>query len=255
MSQQKYNKLAGKHVLIIGGTSGIGYCVAEASLESGASVIISSSSSSRVSSTISKLEASYPGSKVTGYSCDLSKPSLEQDIEQLFKSVGKVDHIVFTAGDKLAAMPVQETTLEKIHAAGQIRFAAPLLVAKVGSRYMEKGPNSSIVLTTGSVAEHPIPNWSVVAGYGAALHGMTRNLAIDLKPIRVNLVSPGGLKTELWKDMSSEEQEKMYKDWAERNPTGRAGTPEEVAEAYLYLLKDSNVTGRVVHSDSGALLV
>lgn len=192
---------------------------------------------------------------MSGYACDLSKPTLEQDIEGLFKQVGKIDHIVFTAGDKLAAMPLQEITLEKIHAAGQIRFAAPLLVAKIGSKYLEKSSNTSIILTTGSVAERPIPNWSVVCGYAAALHGLTRNLAIDLKPIRVNLVSPGGLTTELWKDMKNEQKEKMYKGWAETNPTGHAGTPEEVAEAYLWLMKDSNVTGRIAASDSGHLLI
>jgi NAD(P)-dependent dehydrogenase (short-subunit alcohol dehydrogenase family) len=122
---------------------------------------------------------------------------LEQDVQELFKKVGKVDHIVFTAGDKLAAMPIQEITLENIQRAGQIRFAAPLIVAKIGSQYLEKSSGSSITLTTGSVAERPLPNWSVVAGYASALHGLTRNLAIDLKPIRVNVVSPGGLKTDL----------------------------------------------------------
>lgn len=77
----------------------------------------------------------------------------------------------------------------------------------------------------------------MVSGYAAGLHGRTRNLALDLKLIRVNLVSPGGLDTELWKDMEKDEREKMYKGWAERNPTGHAGMAEEVAEAYLWLMK------------------
>jgi len=255
MTQQKYNKLLGKHVLVIGGTSGIGFSVAEAILESGGFVTISSSSTTRVQSSISKLQSSYPSGKITGFVCDLSKPSIEADIEELFKQTGKVDHIVFTAGDKLAAMPVQEITLEGIQKAGQIRFAAPLLVAKVGSKYLNQSSDSSIILTTGSVAEHPIPNWSVVAGYAAGLHGMTRNLALDLKPIRVNLISPGGLDTELWKDMGEKEKREMFKAWEEKFPTGHVGRPEEVAEAYLWLLKDSNVTGRVAASDSGAMLV
>jgi NAD(P)-dependent dehydrogenase (short-subunit alcohol dehydrogenase family) len=234
--------------------TGIGYSVSEAVIESGSSVTISSSSPDRVKSAVSKLQTSYPSAKVTGQVCDLSKPTVEQDIEALFEKVGKVDHIVFTAGDKLAALSIQEITLEAIHKAGQIRFAAPLLVAKIGSKYLNQDSSSSIVLTTGSVAENPIPNWSVVAGYAAALHGLTRNLAIDLKPIRVNLVSPGGLQTELWKDMNEGAKAKMYEGWAKTNPTGHAGTPEEVAEAYLWLMKDSNVTGQVATSDSGAHL-
>ena len=94
-----------------------------------------------------------------------------------------------------------------------------------------------------------------MASYASGLHGMTRGLALDLKPIRVNLVSPGGLETELWGHMSETEREKMYKGWAERNPTAHTGKAEEVAEAYLWLMKDTNVTGRVAASDSGALLV
>jgi NAD(P)-dependent dehydrogenase (short-subunit alcohol dehydrogenase family) len=121
---------------------------------------------------------------------------VEQDLEALFKQTGKVDHIVFTAGDKLATVSIHNSTYESILRAGQVRFFAPLLVAKVGSKYLNPGPESSIVLTTGAVAEHPLPNWTVVASYAAGLHGMTRNLALDLKPIRVNLVSPGAFDTE-----------------------------------------------------------
>jgi len=254
-SQQKYNKLAGKHVLVIGGTSGIGFAVAEASIESGASVTISSSSTARVESSIQALQKSYPSSKVQGFACDLSKPTLEKDIEALFEKTGTVDHIIFTAGDKLAITPLQGISYESILAAGQVRFFAPILVAKIGSKYLTKGPTSSIILTTGTVADRPISDWSVVAGYAAALHGLTRNLALDLKPVRVNCISPGAVDTELWKDMSEQQKGGMFKIIAEKVPTAHVGKPEEVAEAYLWLMKDTNVTGIVAYSDSGARLV
>jgi len=152
----------------------------------------------------------------------------------------------------LATTPIQKSTLESITQDGQIRFFAPLLVTKVGSRYLSVGPEASIVFTTSSVAEHPISNWSVVASDAAGLHGMTRNLALDLKPIRVNLVSPGLLDTELWKDMSKEARDGMYTASAGKHPTGRVG---DVAEAYLRLMKDLNVTSTVVASDSGGKVV
>ncbi|KAN0089225.1 NAD(P)-binding protein [Hyaloscypha variabilis] len=257
MSTQKYNKLAGKHVLVIGGTSGIGYAVAEACLESSARVTISSSSHSRVSSSLKSLTDAYPSNetRVFGHVCDLSNPTVEKDIEKLFEACGKVDHIVFTAGDKLATIPLQDATYENIVRAGQLRFIAPLLVAKIGSRYLNPGPASSIVLTTGSVAEKPIPRWSIVASYAAGLHGMVRNLAIDMKPVRVNLVSSGVVDTELWKEMNEGDKANMFRNIEGRVPTGHVGKPEEVAEAYLWLMKDSNVTGFVACSDSGWKLV
>ena len=104
-----------------------------------------------------------------------------------------------------------------------MRFIAPLLVAKVGSRYLKRGVESSIVFTTGSVAEKPIPGWSVVASYAAGLHGMVRNLAVDLKPVRVNLVSPGPVDTALWKGMKDGEKEGMFKEISGKMPTGHVG--------------------------------
>ena len=104
--QQKYTaKLHDANILIIGGSSGIGYGVAEAGLENGASVIISSSSESRVASAVQKLQSAYPSrvSAVRGYACDLGDAStVDANVAKLFKAVGTVDHIVYTAGDALA---------------------------------------------------------------------------------------------------------------------------------------------------------
>lgn len=84
---------------------------------------------------------------------------------------------------------------------------------------------------------------------------MTRNLALDLKPIRVNLVSPGAVDTELWNGFSKEQKEGMFRGIEKSVLTGRVGRAEDVAEQYLCLLRDENVTGSVVHSDSGHALI
>lgn len=85
---------------------------------------------------------------------------------------------------------------------------------------------------------------------------MARNLAVDLKPIRVNVVSPGIVDTPLWDGpLTPEQKEGMFKAYAAKLPTGRVANAEDIAEAYIYLMKDGNATGRVVTTDSGALLV
>ena len=208
---------------------GIGYAVAEASLASSARVTISSSSHTKVANSLKALQVAFPSlapGTVRGHVCNLAKATCENDITILFQVCGHVDHIVFTAGDPLATVPIADATWEKIVQAGQVRFIAPLLVAKIGSKYMTSSPESSIVLTTGSVSERPIKDWSIVAGYAAGLHGMTRNLALDLKPIRVNLVSPGAVDTELWGGMKSEDKEKMFTNIAGKVPTGKVGRRE-----------------------------
>jgi NAD(P)-dependent dehydrogenase (short-subunit alcohol dehydrogenase family) len=191
------SKLSGSRILIIGGSSGIGFSVAEACIEHGAHVAISSSNPQRVQSAVSRLQSTYPASSshIHGLTVDLSSPStLESELEnvltasaQKLGSNGKLDHIVFTAGDALATIPLSDMSYENMVAAGQIRFFAPLLLAKYIPKYLESSYKSSYTITTGSISERPIANWSVVASYATGLHGMVRNLALDLKPVRVSL--------------------------------------------------------------------
>lgn len=257
-SKKYTSKLSGARVLIIGGSGGIGYCVAEALLECDASVIISSSQESRVKSSIETLLKSYPSAqgRISGHACDLSSPAMEENIETLFSQTGTVDHIICTAGDRLATLPIEEVTLESIQKAGMVRFFAPLLVAKYAPRYLSGGPVSSLTLTTGSVSEKPIAGWSVIASYVAGLHGMIRNLALDLAPIRVNLVSPGFVDTAFWDgSFNSKEDFEAFKNaQAQRSTTGEVGKPQDIAEAYMYLLRDWNCSGSVISTNSGALL-
>ncbi|KAH8821289.1 hypothetical protein F5884DRAFT_850524 [Xylogone sp. PMI_703] len=254
MPPPKFQRLVDKHVLVIGGTSGIGYGVAEASLASGARVTISSSSSTRVDAKVGALRASYPSTSVAGFPCNLAKPTLENDLEALFEKVGKVDHIVFTACDQLELIPWQNLTLEDYKKAGQMRLFAQFFVAKIGLRYLNPGPDSSIIFTSGTSSEKPSPGWAMVASYAAALKGLTRNLAVDLKPIRVNCVSPGYVETELWHNLDKEATEAVFENLRKTLPTGSVGQPEQVAEAYLWLMKDSNVTGSVAETNAGMKL-
>ncbi|KAG7009560.1 hypothetical protein G7Y79_00002g006750 [Physcia stellaris] len=201
---QKYtNKLANARVLIIGGTSGIGFCVAEACLEAGCHVTISSSQPTRINSSISRLLTSYPSAKsrLTGHACDLASPDVEANIEALFSKLGTLDHIVFTAGDKLSTTPLSDVTLQNIHQFNQVRHFAPLLVAKHALAHFAPGPSSSFTLTTGTASERPVPGWINPAAFTAATHSTTRALALNMKPVRVNLISPGAVETELWDAM------------------------------------------------------
>lgn len=248
-------KLSSPRILVFGGTSGIGFCIAEAALEHGASVVISGSRAPKLSTAIERLKTSYPDfvDRVTGHTCDLSDASaLEQNIKSLFQSIdAPINHIAFTAGDAISVTPVSEATVENIQAAGVVRFLAPLMLAKVAPAYMPSSPDSSITLTSGSNTTKPSPGWTILAAWGAGIEGMGRGLAVDLAPVRVNVVSPGAVNTELFDGMPEEAIESFRK----ATKTGRVGRPEDVAEAYLYCMRDGFVTGTLVSSDGGRLLV
>ena len=168
--------------------------------------------------------------------------------------MGTVDHVVFIAGGHLAIHPIAEVGFQFIEKAGMVRFFAPLLVAKYATRPLTPGPASSITLTTGSVSERPEAGWAVVNSLATGVHGMARGLALDLAPIRVNAVSPGGAATPLWDSMSKEQRKKLQERLGKGTCTGMIGGVEDVAEAYLLLTKGHNVTGSVISTDGGALL-
>ncbi|KAI2634961.1 NAD(P)-binding protein [Hypomontagnella submonticulosa] len=258
----KFNKLAGKHVLVIGGSKGIGLGVVEASLDAGARVTLSGSAAKSTDAALAQVKASYPTGPVIGIPCDLSKDSVEQDLEALFTQAKAaqgqdIDHVVVTAGDPLVVMPVPEITLEKIRRAARLRFEVPVLIGKVAFKHLRKTRDCSLTITTGGIADQPAPGWSVVAFTGAGLTGLARGLALDMKPIRVNAVEPGAVDTPLWTSMGLSEEQKAaeMKKWGEKLPTGQVGQVEDVAEAYVYLMKDGNCTGEILKTRGGAHLI
>ncbi|OQV06434.1 hypothetical protein CLAIMM_10996 [Cladophialophora immunda] len=264
MATLKYaNKLANTAVLIIGGTSGLGFGLAEALLEHHvAHLYISSSRQQKIDSAVSRLRSAYPDSQttITGLACNLGDEArLEANIKALFAQIGRnhLDHVVFTAGDPLAAKPFAEVDFAFMKQAGMVRFFAPFFVAKEAVPYLTPGPASSITLTTGSVSEKPRPNWAVVASYASGLYGMTRSLALELKPVRVNLISPGAVDTELWEaSLGDKDRVKAALEGMKAHvATGEVGKVEDVVEAFLYVLKDKNVTGTCIRSDGGVFLM
>ncbi|KAF2851318.1 short-chain dehydrogenase/reductase-like protein SDR [Plenodomus tracheiphilus IPT5] len=262
-STKYLSKLRGARVLVIGGSSGIGFCVAEACVEHGAIVTVSSSNQDRVSKAVERLKGSYPSAKerVFGLPVDLSSAdTLEVELKKLLENTKeklggeKLDHVVFTAGNTIPTVLLEDMTMKNIVKAGQVRFFAPLLLAKFLPTYLNESYKSSYTITTGTTSEKPVPNWSVVGSYAGGHHSMVRNLALDLKPIRVNGVSPGAVNTELW-NMPANQKDIVLKAVAEKMTTGRPGQPEDVAESYLVVMKDVNMDGSVVRTDGGYMLM
>ncbi|KAF1992486.1 NAD(P)-binding protein [Aulographum hederae CBS 113979] len=257
MSSVYTSKLHNTSVLIFGGTSGIGFAVASACLSSGATVTISGSNPKKLSTASTRLQTSIvsPGS-LSIFPCDLGDPTtLEDNLLVLLKAVTddgakKLDHVIFTAGNALSLKPLGEISAADIQAAQTVRFTAPLLLAKHLPTYLTVSADSSFTVTGGVNTTKPMPSWVVPCCVGAAIEGLTRSLAVDMAPARVNCVAPGAVKTELFEGIGEELQERFR----EGTLVKRLGRPEDVAEAYLYLVRDGFVTGTVLGSNGGSLL-
>jgi NAD(P)-dependent dehydrogenase (short-subunit alcohol dehydrogenase family) len=264
MSSSKYlTKLKGSRVLVFGATSGLGFAVSQAAFEYGATVIITGSKQSKLTQTTTRLLVNYKAPEdsisdfLSSHVCDLSnQDTMEEHLTTLLEAatiggVTKLDHIVFTAGDALPLKPISEITPAYIANAGTVRFIAPLMLAKLIPKYMTTSADSSFTITSGVIGTKPAPGWVITAGYSMAQEGLARGLAVDLAPVRVNCVSPGSVKTELLSGMPDEALEYMR----QLTLTKRLGRPEDLAEAYLYAMKDGFVTGSILHTNGGRLLV
>ncbi|OLN85269.1 Tropinone reductase 2 [Colletotrichum chlorophyti] len=263
MAPKYTNKLEGKSVLVVGGTSGMGFAVAEASVEFGASVVVASRSKAKVDDAVRRLATSYPDAKdrIRGHTVDLSGEDSETSITELFYFVtnggkDKVDHVVETAGDAPSAgLALEEVTVQRIVEASSPRFSGIVMLAKVAAQHLKQAHTSSLTLTGGVASFKPFPGWSVMAAIGGAKEALARGLAVDMKPVRVNLVSPGAVQTELF-DAVVEKSDPEAAKAVFRHDTllGRIGDPEDLAEAYLSLMKNYFATGTTTHVEGGKLL-
>jgi NAD(P)-dependent dehydrogenase (short-subunit alcohol dehydrogenase family) len=111
------------------------------------------------------------------------------------------------------------------------------------------------VLTTGVVGRRPHKGWTVAASVCGTIEALTRALAVELAPIRVNAVCPGVVRTNLWQSMSADAREHLYESVGKSLLVGRVGEAYEIARAHLFLIQEGYSTGQTVVVDGGALLI
>ena len=239
------NSFENKRVVIIGGSSGIGLAVAEEAASQGADVVIVSSKAERVQEAIQSI-----GGNVRGEAVDVFD---EKSVESFFTNIGAFDHLVFTAGDSLQLHELADTDLKQARHAFELRYWAALAAVKYGNPHIRKG--GSIVLTTGVAGRRPHKGWAVAASVCGTIEALTRALAVELAPIRVNAVSPGVVRTNLWQNMSADEREQLFESVGKRLPVGRVGEAHDIAQAYLFLMQEGFSTGQTVVVDGGTVLV
>ena len=237
--------LSGQKVILLGASSGIGLATAKKAAAEGASIIIVSGNHDRIQQARKELPAD-----AEAYAVDLSK---EQDIKEFFSSIGRFDHLVYTAGENLALSPITQTDISQAQTFFAIRFWGAFAAVKYAVPLIKEG--GSIGLTSGTAGIRPGVGWSVASAICAAIEGFTKALAVELSPIRVNCVVPGVIRTPLWDGMGAQERDDLFQQIADSSLVKRAGLPEDVADGFLYLMRQRNGTGQSLLIDGGAVLV
>ncbi len=236
--------LEGKRVVVIGGTSGIGLSTAKAFLDESAQVIIASRSASKLSEAKRGL-----GDHVEVYELDFRS---EEKAADLFKKIGKFDHLVITAGEGAMGL-FSDLPVANAKEAFDSKFWGQYITVHAAIPYLNHA--GSITLTSGLYGRRPPKGASTLAAINSAIEGLVRGLSVDLSPIRVNVVSPGIVDTPIYAGMPQEQREAMFAGIGQQLPVGRIAQPEDIAQTYVYLAKNGFTSGSTVLIDGGAHLV
>ncbi len=242
MSADGAMSLNGKRVVVIGGATGIGFAIAELACAQGATIVIGSSNEASVNAAVKRL----PGA--AGRTLDLRE---EASVAGFFKELGAFDHLAITAGDWGGPMfvPVRDLDLTQARDLLAVRFWGVLAAVKHCCRTIAQ--EGSITLTSGMLAHRPrkgAPMATITAG---AVEHLTRGLAMDIAPVRVNAVCPGLVLTEHVKQMP----EAMVQSMVAPLPVPRGAAPAEAARAYIYFMLNGYAAGQILPLDGGGLMV
>lgn len=235
-------RLENKSVLVVGGSSGIGLATARAAAAAGARVTIAGRSGARLEAASKAI-----GRPVASRTLDAGD---DASVASFFANGAAWDHIVASVGmggrGQLPAL-----SMEAALAAMNGKFWAYYRVARA-ARLTAGG---TLTFVSGGLGHKPAPGAALVSAINAAIEGLTRGLAIDLAPSRVNTVCPGMIDTPLWDRMSEADRGAMYQRAEATLPARRVGHPDDVAQAILMLMTNPFATGSVLIVDGGALLL
>lgn len=234
--------LTDRNVVITGGTSGIGLAVALGAHAAGASVWAIGRSEDRVARCLED----HPGIRFS--SLDTHDAA---GLDAWFESVGRVDHIVASAtGADRTLKPFLEQTEAQFRAAFE-KFWGYCKVVRAGAPHLSD--DGSITLVSGTPARKCNPGMSSLSCTGAAVEALCRALALELAPLRVNVIAPGLIESGMQDHLGDRKQE-VLAQMGKGVPLGRVGQADEVASAILLTLTNTYLTGVTIDVDGGVLL-
>lgn len=236
-------ELTGSHIVVLGGSSGMGHAIAKAARDAGADVTIAGRSMER----LERAAETVPGCRIAR--CDMQD---EEQVRQLLSEPDRIDHVIVTAAE-VAMSPLADVVKKEAQATFDSRVWGSFFVAKHAGPRLPAG--GSITLMSGIAAWRGLPGEAVGAASVGAIEATARALAVELAPVRVNALCPGLVDTPLLHELLGDRHEAVIAHFSEKLLVKRIGRPEEIAEAALFLMTNGYVTGTTLHIDGGHLLV
>ena len=226
-------------VVVVGGTSGIGLATAALAQAEGARVTVVGRDEGRLAAALDQL-----GAPARGTALDVAD---EGAVRGLFDSLDHVDHVAMLAGTH-AAGEIVDVDTDSLRGPVDNRLWGALYVCKYAAPKMTDG---SITICTGAGVARPRRGAAIVAAAAGGSEMLARAVALEVAPVRVNIIRPGIVDTPLLDRMAGEHRDAMTASMAQRIPLGRIAEPEEIAHAILFLMSNRYVTGSTLTIDGG----
>ena len=228
--------------MVVGRGGGIAGAVALLAQSEGARVIVAGRDQA-------KLANSYSGSDIAAEVVDIAD---DESIAALADRVGAVDHVVSTASARARGKLI-DLQRHDLQQSFDTKVIGPTMLAKYFAPHIN--PGGSFVLFSGVHAFKLNVGYLGVGITNGAVDFLTRWLAVELAPIRVNGISPGVIDTGAWDAMGEDGERDYFKHIADSNPARRIGTPEDVAGGVLFAMTNTCMTGMTLKIDGGEPLV
>jgi NAD(P)-dependent dehydrogenase (short-subunit alcohol dehydrogenase family) len=232
------------HAVIIGGSSGIGLASAQLLLKQNFEVSIAGRDRARLSAANDTL-------KGAAAVVEMDACSSEQ-VREGFARIGRFDHLILALGSRRGLGPFVSVDIDEVRQGFEEKVIAHFACAQAAIPHLNR--QGSITLISAVSAHAAMPGTAGIGAANAAVAALVPILAAELKPLRVNAVSPGVIDTPWWDFLPADQKQGALAGFAAKTPLGRNGTPQDVAQAVGFLVCDTFVTGQTIICDGGVSL-
>jgi NAD(P)-dependent dehydrogenase (short-subunit alcohol dehydrogenase family) len=236
--------MSSQHVVIIGGSSGIGLATARMLLAAGMRVTITGRNEPRLDKARQTL---------AGAASVVMDAAATDTLNETFSRIGALDHLVLALGSGKGFGPFASISVADVRQGFEEKVYPHFAVAQAALPFIRK--DGSITFISAVTAHAAMAGTAGIGAANAAVAMFVPILAAELRPLRVNGVSPGVVDTPWWDFLPPEQREAVFADYADKTPVGRVGKPDDIAQVVAFLISDSFMSGHVIVCDGGLRLV
>jgi NAD(P)-dependent dehydrogenase (short-subunit alcohol dehydrogenase family) len=229
--------------VVIGGSSGIGFETARRACDEGAKVILTARNPERLKHAATKIDA------LSTAAFDATDPVA---VEHFFRDLSRIDHVMVTAGRPYYGRLVDMDFTKAPDLISQ-HLSQALCVARNAMNKVR--PGGTLIFMGGTGARRPAVGMSIAGAVTAALPTLIANLAVEIAPVRVNLIAAGFVDTPLSAELLGDQLEKRLKQLRTALPIGRVVGPTDVAALAVHIMTNTALTGATFDVDGGQQFV